>query len=361
VVATGAMAEVDLVGMAAALLAVAAAAVAPLLAAEAGGTRRMAEAAGLVLQRWRGKGCQDVRRDLVLPGALATAVQIAVAAVHPASRQQLRQLASSLLVLQQPAPAPVPATAVQTATAAVQAASQMLQQAAPAPATAAKTAAAAAPQDPLQQASLQSQRGAVPAPATATPAAAMQPTAPQLPILPQQPMATAPARQARRHAPSLLGVHRRQRQRRPAVQCAAQTPLRLHRQCSTASGSCSWQELARAMSKSHWPQGAQWPQALRWARQEAQQAAAPAPALRTSAVALRPLPVVAHGAAAALRTRPLPQPTASSLVVASFFFQQWHQQQRQELPAAGSPEPGMRAAAVHLGWAAAVGDAAGGP
>jgi hypothetical protein len=31
-------------------------------------------------------------------------------------------------------------------------------------------------------------------------------------------------------------------------------------------------------------------------------------------------PVVAHGAAAALRTRPLPQPTASSLVVESFFF-----------------------------------------
>jgi hypothetical protein len=31
-------------------------------------------------------------------------------------------------------------------------------------------------------------------------------------------------------------------------------------------------------------------------------------------------PVVAQGAAAALRTRPLPQPTASSLVVASFFF-----------------------------------------
>jgi hypothetical protein len=30
--------------------------------------------------------------------------------------------------------------------------------------------------------------------------------------------------------------------------------------------------------------------------------------------------VVAHGAAAALRTRPLPQPTASSLVVESFFF-----------------------------------------
>ena len=30
--------------------------------------------------------------------------------------------------------------------------------------------------------------------------------------------------------------------------------------------------------------------------------------------------MVAHGAAAALRTRPLPQPTASSLVVASFFF-----------------------------------------
>jgi hypothetical protein len=28
---------------------------------------------------------------------------------------------------------------------------------------------------------------------------------------------------------------------------------------------------------------------------------------------------VAHGAAAALRTRPLPQPTASSLVVESFF------------------------------------------
>ncbi len=33
-------------------------------------------------------------------------------------------------------------------------------------------------------------------------------------------------------------------------------------------------------------------------------------------------PVVAQGAAAALRTRPLPQPTASSLVVASFFCHQ---------------------------------------
>jgi hypothetical protein len=31
-------------------------------------------------------------------------------------------------------------------------------------------------------------------------------------------------------------------------------------------------------------------------------------------------PVVAQGAAAALRTRPLPQPTASSLVVDSFFL-----------------------------------------
>ncbi len=30
--------------------------------------------------------------------------------------------------------------------------------------------------------------------------------------------------------------------------------------------------------------------------------------------------MVAHGAAAALRTRPLPQPTASSLVVEIFFF-----------------------------------------
>jgi hypothetical protein len=31
-------------------------------------------------------------------------------------------------------------------------------------------------------------------------------------------------------------------------------------------------------------------------------------------------PVVAQGAAAALRTRPLPQPTASSLVAESLFF-----------------------------------------
>ncbi len=38
------------------------------------------------------------------------------------------------------------------------------------------------------------------------------------------------------------------------------------------------------------------------------------------------LVVVAQGAAAALRTRPLPQPTASSLVVESVFL--WHQTRR---------------------------------
>jgi hypothetical protein len=46
-------------------------------------------------------------------------------------------------------------------------------------------------------------------------------------------------------------------------------------------------------------------------------------------------PVVAHGAAAALRTRPLPQPTASSLVVESCFL---------------APQDGRMRSTGHLSW-----------
>jgi hypothetical protein len=53
-------------------------------------------------------------------------------------------------------------------------------------------------------------------------------------------------------------------------------------------------------------------------------------------------PVVAQGAAAALRTRPLPQPTASSLVVESFFM-------RAQLRERLISEVSWRGESAHLG------------